>query len=391
MVKPFRFASLPLIIFGCGKLSEIASCIDRYGVRILLFTADFSFLKSNAGIKFSETIKKKGIKLNEHTIKGEPSASRIDEISALYRNDPPDVVVSVGGGSVIDAGKAVSAMIKIQGSVKDYLEGVGFKEHPGDKIAFIAVPTTSGTGSEATKNAVISQTGKDGFKKSLRHDNFVPDIAIVDPELTLSCPGNITAASGMDCFTQLTEAYLSDKANEITDALAIEGLKAIKASLVRSYSGGHDLDARTGMSFAALTSGICLANAGLGVVHGFASSIGGRYDIPHGLVCGTLMAVANEITVRRLREKKGNHEALKKYALLGRLFLGDHNRNDDYFIDGFIEYLHHLTDELKLPGLKEAGMEEGEISAICASTECKNNPVTLDNDDLIEIISRRFI
>ena len=171
----------------------------------------------------------------------------------------------------------------------------------------------------------------------------MPELALVDPELTLDCPPEITAASGMDCFTQLTEAYLSDKSNEYTDALAIEGLKAIKLSLRRCCADGHDIEARAGMSFAALTSGICLANAGLGVVHGFASSIGGMYNIPHGLVCGTLMAKSNEVNVRVLRKTPGNLVSLKKYSMLGQLFLDVEGKNDQYYIDGFIEFLHKLT------------------------------------------------
>src|SRR5512133_1837873 len=162
-------------------------------------------------------------------------------------------------------------MMYKQESVTWFLEGVGTMEHPGTKLPFIAVPTTSGTGSETTKNAVISNTGIKGFKKSLRHDNFVPDIAIIDPVLTVSCSPEITAACGMDCFTQLTEAFLSVKSGSLTDAIAIEGFKAIKRSLKKCYSDGHDLEARAGMSYAALTSGICLANAGLATVHGFAS------------------------------------------------------------------------------------------------------------------------
>jgi alcohol dehydrogenase class IV len=391
MVKPFQFSRLPLLVFGYGRVSELPSFIMRYGIRILLVTGKDTFLNSASGIKFSLAMAEKGIKPDRLTITGEPSAGLIDESSAKYRDMPPDVVVAIGGGSAIDAGKAISAMIPVQGNVKDCLEGVGHKEHPGNKIPFIAVPTTAGTGSEATKNAVISQTGRDGFKKSLRHDNFVPDIAVIDSELTLSCPQNITAASGMDCFSQLTEAYLSDKANEYTDALAIEGLNAVKSSLWRSYYDGQDVHARTGMSFAALTSGICLANAGLGVIHGFASSIGGKFDIPHGVICGTLMAVSNEVTVRRLRKNPGNGTALKKYALLGKIFLGQKNRNDDYFIDGFIEYLHNLTDELQLPGLKKAGITEDDLEEISLVTECKNNPVKLETDELIEILSRRLM
>jgi alcohol dehydrogenase class IV len=314
----------------------------------------------------------------------------IDASVSRFKNVKIDVVAGIGGGSVLDAGKAISAMMYKQESVKEYLEGVGTGEHPGTKIPYIALPTTSGTGSEATKNAVISQVGKDGFKKSLRHDNFVPDMAIVDPGLTVSCPQSITAASGMDCFTQLTESYLSGKGCEYTDALAWEGLKAIKSSLLRSYIDGTDQEARSGMSFAALTSGICLANAGLGAVHGFASSIGGMFDIPHGVICGTLMASANSINVRELRKNRINDTALNKYALLGRLFLDTEGRSDIYYIDGFIEYLRKLSEELRLPHLGQYGIEDKDLGAISGITELKNNPVILTTDDLNEILKERL-
>jgi alcohol dehydrogenase class IV len=194
----------------------------------------------------------------------------------------------------------------------------------------------------------------------------------------------------MDCFTQLTEAYLSDKSNEYTDALAMEGLKAINTSLINSYSNGEDIGARTGMSFAALTSGICLANAGLGVVHGFASSVGGMYNIPHGLICGTLMASSNEINVRELRKKSADSVALKKYAHLGKLFLEEDGKTDDYYIDGFIAYLHKLTNDFQLSGLKKIGLEEKDIGLICTITEIKNNPVKLTFENLTEIVSSRL-
>jgi len=217
----------------------------------------------------------------------------------------------------------------------------------------------------------------------------VPDLALVDPELTVNCPANLTAASGMDCFTQLTEAFLSLKSNPYTDALAIEGLKAIKSSLTRVCKDGNDIDARAGMSFAAFTSGICLANAGLGAVHGFASSIGARYDIPHGVICGTLMPSANDLNVKLLR-KVNNQEALAKYLSLGRLFLEIKEGSDDYFIDGFIEYLYQLSDEIKLPGLKSAGVKQDDLEAICQETECKNNPVKLTSEDLMEILHKKY-
>jgi alcohol dehydrogenase class IV len=330
--------------------------------------------------------KKNDIEYSVLSVPGEPSPEIIDNAIKEFKNKSSNLVVGIGGGSVIDAGKAISAMMNRTESVVEFLEGVGTREHPGTKLPYIAVPTTSGTGSETTKNAVISRTGRNGFKRSLRHENFVPDIALVDPELTLGCPKDITAASGMDCFTQLTEAYLSDKSSEYTDALAIEGLKAIKASLIRSYSDGEDIDARTGMSFAALTSGICLANAGLGVVHGFASSIGGLFDIPHGLICGTLMAKSNEINIRELRKKAVNSAALKKYADLGRLFLESVGHSDEYYIDSFIAILYKLKSDLQLTGLRKSGLSENEVRIISSETEIKNNPVKLAEEDLAEIL-----
>ena len=390
-MKPFQFSGIPRIILRSGGLNDLPDIIAAYGREIILVTGKSSFTNTRHASELIKVLETKGIRYSIIRIPGEPDPDMIDNAVREFRDRNAALVVAIGGGSVIDAGKAISAMMNTEGSVEDYLEEVGTKEHRGTKLPFIAVPTTSGTGSEATKNAVISRTGKNGFKRSLRHDNFVPDIALVDPELTLDCPPAITAASGMDCFTQLAEAWLSTKGNEYTDALAIEGIKAIKTSLLRSYIEGKDIEARSGMSFAALTSGICLANAGLGVVHGFASSIGGTYDIPHGLVCGTLMAVSNEITVRKLRATGSNPGALKKYATLGRIFLDDENRNDDYYITGFISYLHDLTVKLQIPGLKSQGLEENSIEEICSVTGSKNNPVALDKDELMEIVSRRLI
>lgn len=390
MVKPFQLSRSPKILFKAGVINELPELISQFGTRIILVTGKNSFIHSVHYSKLQNDLKRNGIVFHSVTILGEPNPEIIDNAVKQFKSEKINVVVGIGGGSVLDSGKAISAMMYRSESVVKYLEGVGTLEHPGTKLPYIAIPTTSGTGSEATKNAVISNVGKHGYKRSLRHDNFVPEIALVDPELTIGCPREITAASGMDCFTQLTEAYLSVKANEFTDALALQGLKAIRISLMRSYNDGGDIEARTGMSFAALMSGICLANAGLGAVHGFASSVGGMYDIPHGLICGTLMASANEINVRELKRNYVNREALKKYSLLGELFIGEKGKDDNYYIDGFIEYLYQLTEELHLEKLKRYGLEEKDVALICKNTEIKNNPVNLPEDDLAEILIKRL-
>jgi len=390
MVTPFQFSRLPLIYFGPGKIRLLPGLIRRYGSVIILITDQKSFMGTSFSAELLESLKKLEIRYHHFPVSGEPSDEVIDSAVRKYMDESVDAVVSIGGGSVLDAGKAISAMMYKLEPVMEFLEGVGTREHPGTKLPFIALPTTSGTGSEATKNAVISHIGENGFKKSLRHDNLVPDIAIVDPELTISCPGDITAASGMDCFTQLTESYLSDKGSKYTEALSWQGLREIKSSLLQSYHQGNDIKARSGMSFASLTSGICLTNAGLGVVHGFASSIGGMFSVPHGVICGTLMAEANAVTIREIRKSNNNPEALKKYACLGRLFLDNEGKTDDFYIDGFIDILRNLTLQMQLPGLNSYGIEEKDIEMICRITELKNNPAKLSQDDLADIIAGRL-
>jgi len=389
-VKPFSFARLPLIYFGSGKIADLPRIVSNYGKSVLLVTGARSFMDSRRAGRLFDLFGSNGIAFQHVPVRNEPSPETVDETVEKFRGKEINVVVSIGGGSVLDAGKAISAMLGKTGSVREYLEVVGDKEHPGTKVPFIALPTTSGTGSEATKNAVISRVGKEGFKRSLRHDNFVPDAAIIDPELTLDCPPEITAAAGMDCFTQLTEAYLSTKSNVYTDALAPEGIRAIKRSLVRSYTHGDDMDARSDMSFAALTSGICLANAGLGAVHGLAGTIGALYNIPHGVVCGTLMSAANELNVRELRKREGDEAALVKYAVMGRIFADATGKNDSYYVDFFLDYLNALTYRLDLPKLSRYGLGAEDLPEISGQSDVKNNPVSLSAEQLGEILTRRL-
>jgi alcohol dehydrogenase class IV len=290
MVTPFTFAQLPVIHFGQGILSELPERVKQHGHMVLFVTGKSSFIKSAKGASFIAMLERANVWYKIVNITGEPTVNAIDEVVNRYRSEMPALVVAIGGGSVIDAGKAISAMLPVEGSIEPYLEGSKpSKIHPGVKVPFIAIPTTAGTGSEATKNAVISKFGKDGYKRSLRHDNFIPDIAYIDPLLTLQCPPDVTASSGLDAFTQLFEAYMSTQSSALTDALAFEGISNCIKYLSRAYHDGSDVEARTGMAYAAMLSGIVLANAGLGVVHGFASSIGGLFNIPHGVVCGTLI------------------------------------------------------------------------------------------------------
>jgi alcohol dehydrogenase class IV len=402
VVKPFRLARIPQVLFRSGAISDLPAMTEGYGKNIVMVTGSRSFASSRRADRLLEQLRVRGIKINQVTVAGEPSPGLVDEAVSRLKGARISLVVSIGGGSVMDAGKAISAMMTTDGSVTDYLEVVGSREHPGTKVPFIAVPTTSGTGSEATKNAVISQVGKEGFKRSLRHDNFVPDLVIIDPELTLECPPDITAAAGMDCFTQLTEAYLSDKGSPMTDALAIEGLKAVSRSLLRSYTNGDDIEARSDMSFAALMSGICLANAGLGAVHGLAGTIGAMFNIPHGVVCGTLMAPANEVNVRELRRlsKSGAvtgrysaaiaSAALEKYAILGRIFADATGKNDSYYIDFLTDSLSALSYRLGMPKLSRYGLEHDDLAAICSQSDVKNNPVSLSEEQMLEILMNRI-
>lgn len=391
MIESFSFSQFPKILFGAGRSFELPSIIKNYGSNIALVTGNESFRNNPESTRIYDSLTKNNITINSVIITGEPSPSVVNKTVSALRDKGIDAVVAIGGGSVMDAGKAISAMFHEDGMVEDYLEGVGSRKHSGKKIPFIAMPTTAGTGSEVTKNAVLSKVGSGGYKASLRHDNFIPNVAIIDPKLTLTVPQPITAASGMDCFTQLVEAYTSSEASILTDVYAQEGLKAVKTSLVACYEDGNNIEARSGMSFAALMSGICLANAGLGVAHGFAGPIGGRFNIPHGVICGSLMAPSNEILVRKLRATQGCEASLMKYARLGLLFAGKKpDASKDYYIDAFIEYLYKLTTDLKIPDFRLYGIATDHIYEILKKADCKNAPVRLSPDEMREIFMKRY-
>jgi alcohol dehydrogenase class IV len=386
----FQFITPASLHVGSGKINILPNLIKTYGQHVVLVTGAQSFTQTSAWKTLIEELYKQNISFHHAIIASEPSPDMIDEIVSKTRHQHADAVVAIGGGSVLDAGKAIAAMLKEDGSVKTYLEGVGTQSPSGKTLPFIAVPTTSGTGSEATKNAVISDVGVNGFKRSLRHNNYVPVQAILDPALTLACPPSITAASGMDAFTQLLESYLSTASNPISDALAYEGLKLVAQSLMTTYTDGSNLDAREHMALASYLSGITLANAGLGVVHGFASVVGGYFPIAHGVVCSTLMYASNDITVKRLREFNRRHPALAKYAAVGKLFAEETNHHEDYYIDYVLEIIKSYTKSMNIPTLENLGLATQDFDKIVLHTESKNNPIALSKDDLHAILQHSF-
>jgi alcohol dehydrogenase class IV len=388
----FNFARIPLIHFGAGTIRDLPSWIQKFGHRVIIVTGSKSFRESKKWEDLKKTLNARSIKWSSITVKGEPSPRLIDDTVHEFYNQHINVVLAIGGGSVLDAGKAISAMLPLREPVVNYLEGIGTgQEHPGTKIPFIALPTTAGTGSEATKNAVLRVVGKSGFKRSLRHENFVPDVAIIDPELMITCPPDITAACGMDAFTQLLESYLSTKSNPMTDALAWSGMEYVKNNLTSACTtGASDVKVRAGMAYASLISGITLANAGLGIVHGLASQIGGYFEIPHGTVCGTLVAAATRINIHTLRNKNdADKRALQKYAKVGALLSGRDINDINHCCDLLIEKLQEWTELLQLPLLSDYGIQISHIDKIVNSAGMKNNPVKLGKDQIESILLSR--
>jgi len=390
MIDSFQFSSLPEILFGTGKRNELAAAVNSIGNRVLLLTGSSSIHNLGHGEEITSGLKKAKVQLQHEIIAYEPSPSLIDQIVDKYRGTGIQVVVAVGGGSVMDAGKAISAMIPVEGSIRDYLEGVGDRKHTGEKIPFVAMPTTSGTGSEMTKNAVISEVGEMGFKKSLRHDNFIPELAIIDPEMMLSCPSSLTASSGMDAFTQLLESYVSSKANPMTDALSLQGLKQIKKYLLRAYlEGEKNLEARSGMALAAMFSGITLAHADLGLVHGFASPLGGFFRIPHGVVCGSLMAPVFAHTIDNLVDQP-DHPAMQKLLIVSKVFADFKYKQDLEYLHAFKEKLIHMTNLLEVPRLSEFGFTEENIAKVVEHTSHKQHPCQLTEEQMCDALKSRL-
>jgi alcohol dehydrogenase class IV len=408
MIPQFSFTHIPNIVFGAGKLNELNKLIKTYGKTVLFATGGQSLKKSGHWAKITKMCEQEKIQYFETSIVGEPSPSFIDIETARFKEKGIHLVISIGGGSVLDGGKALSAMLpQDKGvSVKTFLEGIGTKEFNGHKLPFIAIPTTSGTGSEATKNAVLSEIGKEGYKKSLRHDNLVPDVAVIDPELMVSCPPDITAACGLDALTQLIEAYTSNIANPLTDTITFSGIKHIKGNIwLASTTESLNVTIRSEVAYGTLMSGIALANAGLGIVHGIAGSLGGLFPIPHGVICGTLLAEATKTNINALKKQgKAGIEGLRKYAEVGLLIscdgscgtsvgtskdLSDESKTNHY-CEELVNMLVSCTEKLKIPRLGKFCLSNTDLAKIVKGSSLKNNPVKLTTEEITQIIANRL-
>ncbi|MEW6132132.1 MAG: iron-containing alcohol dehydrogenase [Pseudomonadota bacterium] len=395
MFPAFSLARLPRIIFGHGVRAQLPHLISAYGKRALVVTGARHFQSSPHWTEIQAGLKAAGIAWEMLSVDGEPSPAFVDKAVRSYRNSGFGSVVGLGGGSALDAAKAIAGLLKPGNSVMDHLEGVGPElPYRGPATPFIAVPTTAGTGSEATKNAVLSIHGPDGFKKSFRDEKLVAEIALVDPDLLSTCPPHIIAANGMDAFTQLLESYVSSKANRFTDALAWSGMKAVRNGLLDWYKNGPEAhDAQAGMAYAALLSGITLAQVGLGSVHGLASPLGAFFPIPHGVVCGTLVAEATAVNIRALQARAENRESLLKYAQAGRMLAHDVHLSDEEALERLVEILYDWTAQMQLPRLSALGVTPADIPRIVSNSRgssMKTNPVTLTDAEIGEILAKRI-
>ncbi|MEJ2354963.1 MAG: iron-containing alcohol dehydrogenase [candidate division WOR-3 bacterium] len=382
----FEFATADWIIFGVNSAKRIADNALTLGNKPLIVTGE----NQNRCKFLLDDFTKKNIKLEIFSVNGEPTTKVVTECLNLAKRIKTDVIIGIGGGSAIDTGKAVSALITNGGELLDYLEVIG-RGKPITKatIPFIAVPTTAGTGTEVTKNAVI-KSNEHSVKVSLRSPFMLPDIAILDPVLTYSMPKKVTASTGLDAFTQVMEPYVSIKANMLTDAICKEGLKRISRSLLKAFNNPADAKAREDMCIGSLFGGIALANAKLGAVHGFAGPMGGMIDVPHGVVCGILLPYVIKANIKALQERKPNSVVFKKYEKVAKIV----TKKEKAKPKDLILWTDELYEKLNMPHLSEVDLKEEQIEELIGkakiSNSMKGNPIVLTDEELKGIIKDAF-
>ncbi len=380
----FEFATAARIIFGDATSRQIVSAAKSFGDRALVVTGRDS---TRADFLLADPLTRSAT-VPPLTVESEPTVELIQRHVQEARDAQCGVVVAVGGGSAIDAGKAIAGLLTNPGDVLDYLEVVGGgKSLENPAAPFIAVPTTAGTGSEVTRNAVLGVPQR-RVKVSLRSPFLLPRLAVVDPELTLGLPPAVTARTGLDALTQLIEAYVCIRANPVTDGFCEQGIPLVARSLRRTFHHGQDLNARRDMSLAALLSGLALANAGLGVIHGFAGPLGGRFNAPHGAICAAILPGGIESNLLALWSRAPENPALKRYQKIGAMLTG----RADAVAQDVVTWTREIIRELEIPPLKSYGVEEKDVSEICAeaakASSTKGNPLELLPEELEEVLTQ---
>lgn len=377
----FEFATATQVIFGNGTVSKVPELLRGMGHKVFLVTG-----KNPARANFlTENLTAVGFSVFHFQVEKEPDTEMISAGVKLARQKGCEAVVGFGGGSVIDSAKAIAALVLNKGELLDYLEVIGLgKKLEEEPLPFIAVPTTAGTGAEVTKNAVI-HSPEHHVKVSLRSPLMFPDVAVVDPELTLSMPPEITATTGMDALTHLLETFVSNQANPFIELFCREGMRRISASLKKAYENGSDLKAREDMAMAATLGGMALANVKLGAVHGFAGPMGGMFPVPHGAVCAALLPAVMEVNIRVLEKQKLN-QALAKYDEVARILTGNPKSGAT---DG-IHWAKNMVDFLKIPNLSTFGLSASDFPELIEkaknASSMKGNPVLLSDEQLMEIL-----
>ncbi len=380
----FEFATATRIIVGASTLSEIGPLAAAMGHRALVITGR----SASRAAPLLALLDQAGVAYDTFAVAAEPTIGVAQQGTQRARENACDLVIGIGGGSVLDTGKAIAALLTNPGEPLDYLEVIGRGQslaHPS--APYIAIPTTAGTGTEVTRNAVLASP-EHRVKVSLRSPAMLPALALVDPALTVSMPPAITAYTGLDALTQVIEPFVSNRANPLTDAVCREGIRRAARSLPRAYEHGDDIDAREDMALASLCGGLALANARLGAVHGFAGPFGGMFDAPHGAVCAALLPHVAAVNVAVLREHQPDNPALRRYDEVAQLLTGDASADAG---DG-AAWLQDLCEMLQVPGLATYGLSSGDfddlIEKSARSSSMKGNPVELSPVDMRTILER---
>jgi len=380
----FEFATATRILFGKGKINEVGDLAARVGRRALVVTGQ----NQSRAEMLLDVLKNAGIQVTCFAVNSEPPVAQARQGVELGRGEGCDLVIGFGGGSAMDAGKAIAILLTNEGDVYDYLEGVGKgKAFTQPSTPFIAIPTTAGTGSEVTRNAVLGATEFE-VKVSMRSPRMLPLLALVDPSLTYSVPPKITAYSGLDALTQLIEPYLSNSPNPLTDAVCREGIRRAARSLLKAYQDGYDEAAREDMSIAALFSGLALANAKLGAVHGFSGTLGGSLNAPHGAICARLLPVVMSTNARALRERAPQSETLRRFDHVAQLLTGNSSARA---ADG-ITWVYDICAAVDIPSLSTFGLKRDDFPSIversAKANSMRGNAIVLTQDEMTEILEQ---